>query len=174
MLRIALALTSLLGTVSTLSTVNQCKTVDQPNPIAELYPYNVTGVLNSTLAVIPVPFALARNLLNSIGLTILESAVEAVLPVSFPKDSYPVLVQTAHDHDIQVTGFGVSDFSVGYPRKRSSFSNPSLYHINPVNSEIARWLRVPIHRPSCRRKDAVPLGPRTTNLGHQRRGHCWL
>ena len=33
-----------------------------PNPIANLYPFNVTGTMNSTITVLPIPLTLARSL----------------------------------------------------------------------------------------------------------------
>jgi hypothetical protein len=92
---------------------------DQANPIATLYPNNATGVLNTTLAIIPIPLSTARQIIPP-QYGILEAAYRALLP-HFPKDMYPVLVQAAHDHDIRFQDFGIPDFSVSFPiqiRKR--------------------------------------------------------
>jgi len=59
-----------------------------PNPIAALYPNNVTGTINSTIAVVPIPYHLARSIIPA-KYRILKTAYESLLP-GFPKDSYPV------------------------------------------------------------------------------------
>ncbi|KAH7632736.1 hypothetical protein B0T09DRAFT_229994, partial [Sordaria sp. MPI-SDFR-AT-0083] len=96
---------------------NICKTHDQPNPLVSLFPNNATGVLNATLAIIPIPLALARRLVPS-GYSILESTYRSLLgPGGFPEGMYPVLLQAAHDHDIQLKAYGIvlDDFSrVGF------------------------------------------------------------
>ncbi|KAK1778028.1 hypothetical protein QBC45DRAFT_451934 [Copromyces sp. CBS 386.78] len=95
---------------------NICKTHDLPNPLASLFPNNATGVLNATLAIIPIPLSLARRLVNPSGYSILESAYRSLVP-DFPEGMYPVLLQAAHDHDIQLRAYGIvlEDFSrVGF------------------------------------------------------------
>ncbi len=89
-----------------------CTTYDQPNPLAELFPNNATGVLNATLAIIPIPLETARRLIPP-QYGILERAYRSLLP-DFPKGMYPVLVQAAHDHDVQFRAYGITidDFSV--------------------------------------------------------------
>jgi hypothetical protein len=59
-----------------------------PNPIASLYPFNVTGTINSTISVVPIPYKLARSIIPS-QYGILTKAYEELLP-GFPPDSYPV------------------------------------------------------------------------------------
>jgi hypothetical protein len=59
-----------------------------PNPIATLYPYNVTGTINSTISVVQIPYKLARSIIPS-QYDILTKAYEELLP-GFPPDSYPV------------------------------------------------------------------------------------
>jgi hypothetical protein len=87
-----------------------CTTYDQPNPIASIYPGNATGTLNGTVAVVPIPLALARQLIPS-QYGILEHAYRALLP-SFPLGMYPAIVQALHDHDVQAFGYKIPDFSV--------------------------------------------------------------
>jgi hypothetical protein len=101
-----------------------CASHDQPNPLAELFPNNATGVLNATLAIIPISLQTARRLIPP-QYGILEKAYRALLP-DFPEGMYPMLVQAAHDHDVQLRAFGVTldDFSVrthsrtNYPANR--------------------------------------------------------
>jgi len=95
--------------------------VDQPNPIAAQYPNNATGVLNGTIAVLPISLDLARSLIPS-QYRILEHAYRALLP-DFPAAMYPALVQAVHDHDVQAMGFSIPDFSVRPPCICVSCSN---------------------------------------------------
>ncbi|KAF2439397.1 hypothetical protein P171DRAFT_457974 [Karstenula rhodostoma CBS 690.94] len=86
-----------------------CTTVDQPNPIASIYPNNATGTLNGTVAIIPISLALARQLIPS-QYGILEHAYRALLP-DFPQGMYPAIVQALHDHEVQAFGYKIDDFS---------------------------------------------------------------
>lgn len=96
-----------------------CVSHDQPNPLAELFPNNATGVLNATLAIIPISLETARRLIPP-QYGILERAYRALLP-DFPEGMYPVMVQAAHDHDVQFRAYGITidDFSVSLPRGES-------------------------------------------------------
>ncbi|CAM1508246.1 Fc.00g050940.m01.CDS01 [Cosmosporella sp. VM-42] len=88
-----------------------CVSESQPNPIKNVYPQEVTGLLNATLAIAAIPLPIARKM---VPYPILESAYRQLLP-DFPKGMYPVLVQAAHDHDINYLGTTIPDFSrVGY------------------------------------------------------------
>jgi len=90
-----------------------CQTYDQPNPIAALYPNNATGVLNGTVAVIPISLELARRIIPP-QYRILEHAYRDLLP-SFPEGMYPAVLQALHDHEVQAFGYKIPDFSVGSP-----------------------------------------------------------
>jgi len=59
-----------------------------PNPIASLYPNSVTGTINGTFAVVPIPFEMARNIIPS-QYGILEAAYKSLLP-GLPEGKYPV------------------------------------------------------------------------------------
>lgn len=59
-----------------------------PNPIGTLYPNSVTGTINGTIAVVPIPYSLARELIPS-QYGILKKAYKSALP-GFPHDMYPV------------------------------------------------------------------------------------
>ncbi|KAL2132840.1 hypothetical protein VTI74DRAFT_3239 [Chaetomium olivicolor] len=92
-----------------------CASHDHPNPLAELFPNNATGVLNATLAIIPISLEAARRLIPP-QYRILERAYRALLP-GFPEGMYPVMLQAAHDHDVQFRAYGITidDFSrVGF------------------------------------------------------------
>jgi hypothetical protein len=87
--------------------------VDQPNPIASIYPNNATGTLNGTVAVLPISLELARQLIPP-QYGILEHAYRALLP-NFPRRMYPAIVQALHDHEVQAFGYHIDDFSVRQP-----------------------------------------------------------
>ncbi|RDL34585.1 uncharacterized protein BP5553_07713 [Venustampulla echinocandica] len=58
-----------------------------PNPIGSQYPNNVTGTLNQTISIVPIPFALARSIIPA-QYGILTAAYKSLLP-GFPANSYP-------------------------------------------------------------------------------------
>ncbi|GAB1314539.1 hypothetical protein MFIFM68171_04749 [Madurella fahalii] len=92
-----------------------CTSYDHANPLAEFFPNNATGVLNATLAIIPISLETARRLIPP-QYDILESAYRSLMP-DFPDGMYPVMVQAAHDHDVQFRAFSITidDFSrVGF------------------------------------------------------------
>ncbi|KAK4223592.1 hypothetical protein QBC38DRAFT_372841 [Podospora fimiseda] len=100
---------------TTTTTTSTCVSQTQPNPLAESFPNSATGVLNATLAIIPIPLDLARRLVPP-QYGILENAYRSLLP-NFPEGMYPVLIQAAHDHDVQFRAYGITidDFSrVGF------------------------------------------------------------
>ncbi|CAN9088341.1 hypothetical protein CUC08_Gglean005126 [Alternaria sp. MG1] len=86
-----------------------CQSVDQPNPIASIYPMNATGTLNGTVSVLPISLELARQLIPS-QYRILEHAYRHLLP-SFPEGMYPAVLQAVHDHEVQAFGYQIPDFS---------------------------------------------------------------
>lgn len=104
----------LLSHGETAAVQGVCHTHDPSNPLAASFPNNSTGVLNATLAIIPIPLETARRLIPS-QYRILEHAYRAVIP-DFPKGMYPVLLQTAHDHDVQFRAYNITidDFSVSF------------------------------------------------------------
>ena len=84
-------LTLLLALASALSVPRQVKissAESAPNPIAQTYPNNVTGTINGTIAVVPIPYSLARSLIPA-KYGILKSAYKKLLP-NLPEDQYPV------------------------------------------------------------------------------------
>ncbi|KAH6850694.1 hypothetical protein B0I37DRAFT_353148 [Chaetomium sp. MPI-CAGE-AT-0009] len=105
----------LLSHGESAGTPGVCVTHDHDNTLAQLFPNNATGVLNATLAIIPIPLETARSLIPP-QYGILERAYRALLP-NFPEGMYPVMVQAAHDHDVQFRAYGITldDFSrVGF------------------------------------------------------------
>lgn len=90
----------------------RCTSRDLQNPIATIFPNNATGVLNATLVIVPISLGAARRLIPA-QYGILEHAYRSLLP-DFPEGMYPMLVQAAHDHDIQLRSYGITleDFSV--------------------------------------------------------------
>lgn len=92
-----------------------CVSHDHYNPLAEQFPNHPTGVLNGTLAIIPISLEAARRLIPP-QYGILERAYRDLLP-NFPEGMYPVMLQAVHDHDVQFRAYNimVDDFSVSIP-----------------------------------------------------------
>ncbi|KAF2433907.1 hypothetical protein EJ08DRAFT_657613 [Tothia fuscella] len=114
-----------------LSTAHpKCISQSQPNPIASQYPTDVTGTLNGTLALLPIPMALARSIIP-LKYQILTSAYRSLLP-DFPKDMYPALLQVVHDHDVRYGEYRLDDFS------RASVEFPFVDLLNDGSTSF-RW-----------------------------------
>jgi hypothetical protein len=88
----------------------ECIPHSLPNPIASQFPANVTGTINSTLAILPIPMTLARSIVPE-QYQILSNAWRDLLP-SLPKDMYPALLYTVRDHDVGLGDYKLDDFSV--------------------------------------------------------------
>ena len=101
-----------------------CTSSSSPNPIAAQYPQNVTGTINGTIIVVPIPLTLARSIIPS-QYPILTQSYQSLLP-SFPKDQYPMFLEGVLDHDIRsMNGLSlVADFT------RISFSFPFVDRLN--------------------------------------------
>jgi hypothetical protein len=96
---------------SVATSLSECTPYSQPNPIASQYPGNVTGTVNATLVLLPIPFALARSIIPA-KYAILKNAYRSLLP-NFPEDQYPAMLQMIRDHDIRYQGINaLEDFSV--------------------------------------------------------------
>jgi hypothetical protein len=110
MIAIVALVSLVLGSISVRQ--GGATSLDQPNPIATTYPNNATGVLNATLAILPIPLSTARRLVPA-QYGILEAAYRSLMP-DFPEGMYPLFLQGGHDHDIQFASLGVHfpDFNV--------------------------------------------------------------
>jgi hypothetical protein len=85
-----------------------CQTQSQPNPIVNEYPDDVTGTINGTTAIVPIPYDVARSIIPS-QYGILRAAFEQLIP-GFPQDMYPALYVGVLDHDVQAMGIKIPDF----------------------------------------------------------------
>jgi hypothetical protein len=82
-----------------------------PNPIGTIYSGNVTGTINGTIAVVPIPYEEARSVVPS-QYGILKQQYESILP-GFPAGKYPLIIRAILDHDIGEDGVNlVPDFQV--------------------------------------------------------------
>lgn len=116
---VALGLLLCLGSGSTRAQEPlSCTSQDQPNPLKNTFPNEVTGLLNGTLAIAPIPLEHARRIIPA-NIAILETAYRALVP-DFPHGYYPMLVQAVHDHDINFGNYSVPDFSVSQPHPHRS------------------------------------------------------
>jgi hypothetical protein len=127
---VLLLLCSLLlnhGESSAVQGPSVCTSYDHANPLAESFPNNATGVLNATLAIIPISLETVRRIIPP-QYGILEGAYRALVP-NFPKGMYPVLVQAAHDHDVQFRAYGITidDFSVSGPAQHAAVVCPNMF-----------------------------------------------
>ncbi|KAK4207400.1 hypothetical protein QBC37DRAFT_298801 [Rhypophila decipiens] len=88
--------------------------------LAQQYPDMPTGTLNVTLAILPIPLHVVRKILPA-KWNVLTRPYRALLP-DFPQDMYPVFMQFALDHDIQLEAFNFSfpDFN------KAAFSFPFI------------------------------------------------
>ncbi|CZR50661.1 uncharacterized protein PAC_00535 [Phialocephala subalpina] len=77
-----------------------------PNPISSIYPNNITGTINSTLTVVPIPYTLARSIIPA-EYGILTKAYHSLLR-EFPSDSYPLVIRGALDHGVGLYAFNFS------------------------------------------------------------------
>jgi hypothetical protein len=106
--------TSLLALLSTALAAAEgptsCRTSSLPNPIAAQYFGNITGTLNGTLAILPIPFSIARRVIPP-QYEILTEQYRAFVP-ELPNDMYPALLQAVFDHDIRYMEYSMPDFSV--------------------------------------------------------------
>ncbi|QIW97038.1 hypothetical protein AMS68_002556 [Peltaster fructicola] len=114
------SLLTVLSTIVTIASASldcQASTLSQPNPIAAQYPTLTTGTVNGTVAVLPISYKLARQIIPS-QYGILKDSYRQLLP-SFPQDMYPALLQIELDHDVgQGTVIKIPDFqraSISYP-----------------------------------------------------------
>lgn len=98
----SLALTGLISQLASAQSTSDpnllCITESQPNPISSTYPKDVTGTINGTTAIVPIPLSIARSIIPS-QYSILTSAYESLIP-NFPKDSFPAEFEAVLDHDV--------------------------------------------------------------------------
>lgn len=81
-----------------------------PNPLAEIYPYNVTGIINATTAVLLVPLPYAQSLLPSRFSN--ATLNHAYTRFNIPPSLYPIIIEAAIDHDIRFNkSTALADFS---------------------------------------------------------------
>ncbi|KFY99481.1 hypothetical protein V500_01359 [Pseudogymnoascus sp. VKM F-4518 (FW-2643)] len=92
----------LLCAVPTTSLSSSTSVDSAPNPIGTLYPNSVTGSINGTIAVVPIPYSLARAIIPS-QYGILKKAYKSALP-GFPPNMYPLIVRSILDHDVGING----------------------------------------------------------------------
>ncbi|KAI1632224.1 hypothetical protein F4809DRAFT_653446 [Biscogniauxia mediterranea] len=117
---------------STIPSADVCVSHDSPNPLAQQHPDLISGTLNGTVLIVPIPLSRARELIPS-DYGIAEAAYRELLP-SFPAGMYPMMAQIVHDHDIQFPAYNASlpDFS------RASFEFPFVDVLGTGHSSF-RW-----------------------------------
>jgi hypothetical protein len=109
------SLLSLICVALGASAQEACSSHSLPNPIASQYPQSITGTLNGTVAILPIPMALARSMIPA-QYNILTSAYRTLLP-HLPNDMYPAILQAVFDHDVGLGDYKIADFSVSVDDK---------------------------------------------------------
>ena len=107
----AIALASTSSALS-MPSATSCRTQSQPNPIVHQYPDQITGTVNGSVFVLPIPYRVARRAIPS-TYPILTQQYEKWLP-NLGRGMYPAMLNALLDHDIQQASMGahVPDFSV--------------------------------------------------------------
>ncbi|EME79254.1 uncharacterized protein MYCFIDRAFT_100513, partial [Pseudocercospora fijiensis CIRAD86] len=98
LLLLSIALLASLASAETSDLNILCISESQPNPIRNTYPNEVTGTINGTTAIVPIPYSVARSVIPS-QYGILTKAYEELIP-GFPKNMYPAVFQGLLDHDV--------------------------------------------------------------------------
>lgn len=139
----ALLLSAALGssTIAALQLPLLCKSQSQPNPIASIYPDQVTGTVNGTLSVLPIPLTDAQQIVGP-KYAILTAAYRELLP-DFPHDMYPAIIQAVHDHDLQAPGVRIPDFTVRAQRPNPRPPSDPRSSVSP--SSIPSWISSTTH-----------------------------
>lgn len=107
-----------------------------PNPIASIYPKNVTGTINGTTSVIIVPLSYARSLLPSH----LAPLPHAYTRFSIPATHYPLVLENTIDHDIR---FGDVSPIVDFSSLRISFPFIDLLNDNSTCFKYRGYIYLP-------------------------------
>ncbi|RDA90376.1 hypothetical protein CP533_5640 [Ophiocordyceps camponoti-saundersi (nom. inval.)] len=110
----------------------KCISKSRANPISSQWPARVTGNLNGTTIIVPIPFELARKVIPS-EYEILSRAYQSLLP-SLPRDRYPMMVSALYDHDVMLkdANLSLADFS------RAAFEFPFVDRLHDGYSSF-RW-----------------------------------
>ena len=87
-----------------------CRSQTQPNPITKDFPEDVTGVINGTTAIVPIPYAVARSIIPS-QYPILTAAYQKVFP-TLQSSMYPAVLEAVQDHDVGQPPLKIPDFTV--------------------------------------------------------------
>ena len=149
--RLPASLLALITTALPLDTTSTCRTSSLPNPIASQYYANITGTINGTLAVLPIPYSMARRIVPA-QYEILSDQYRTIMP-ELPRDMYPALLQAVFDHDIRYMDYKMPDFSV-------CSSSSSNSYVSATHNHVARKHRVSVRTLLRRRRHAVPISPR--------------
>lgn len=92
-----------------------CTSLTQPNPVSQDFPNDISGVINGTTAIVPIPYSVARSMVPS-QYPILVEAYQKVFP-SLGKDMYPAVLQAVYEHDVGKPILKIPDFSASSPLK---------------------------------------------------------
>jgi len=94
------------GASSSSAASAACTVEGSPNPISSSYPNDVSGNLNGTAMIVPIPLAQARAAVPA-EYGLLESQWRRWLP-EFPEGMYPMLAVGVYDHDLRFPAYNLS------------------------------------------------------------------
>jgi hypothetical protein len=87
-----------------------CHSQTQPNPVTQAFPKDVTGVINGTTAIVPIPYSVAKSIVPS-KFPILIAAYKQVFP-ALGDGQYPAVLEAVQDHDVGQPPLKIPDFTV--------------------------------------------------------------
>lgn len=107
---VLLAAAALAATLATRRAGAKCVPQTSANPIWKDHFTGVTGVINGTIAVLPIPYTLARSIVPQ-QYGILTGYKALLEPAGWPEDTYPLVLETRIDHDVRTFGIPAAGFS---------------------------------------------------------------
>ncbi|KAH7033610.1 uncharacterized protein B0I36DRAFT_321756 [Microdochium trichocladiopsis] len=119
-------------TPSPPASTTQCIPDGKPNPISHLWPSDVSGNLNGTTLIVPIPLAQARQAIPS-EYGLLEHQWREWLP-GFPMGMYPMMAVAVYDHDLRFPAYSMSPPSFS----RAALEFPFVDALNDGHSAF-RW-----------------------------------
>ncbi|KAL9111391.1 MAG: hypothetical protein Q9227_004268 [Pyrenula ochraceoflavens] len=131
-------LASLNSNAAVLPRQSNCVSQSQPNPIAAQYPNEVTGTINGTFSIIPIPYAQARALVPP-QFKILTKAYQTLIPQL--NGAYPLLLLAVFDSGIQSSGITIPNFS------RATLNLPFVDLLNDGHSSFRYQLGNALNSP---------------------------
>ncbi|KAK6436677.1 hypothetical protein LTR95_007133 [Oleoguttula sp. CCFEE 5521] len=127
-----------------------CTSQSQSNPVNTQYPTQITGTINGTYAILPIPYASARAIVPS-QYAILRHAHESLIP-GRPQDMYPAYYDGLLDHDRSSIRFPFID-RLGDGHTPFRYTGPVMLSPNNlvplVRASFGNDIRARTFEPAC-------------------------